>query len=293
MTGDENKNHKLNELKIKRESLGLSLKDIFHRTRININYLQAIENEEFNLLPEPVYTKNFIKTYARALGIDAKDLIARYDAYLESLKILDDAVLREGEESESFLRDVVDRYRGFLTIILIATAITAVFWLVSAQYRSVQKARDERASLQERITIASDEEQSREEEKTSFVRPDSTKALHAAQSEGSETSVGTDGAALPADQKGSRILEGERPAFDDERETDLLVIQAVEETWLKIKIDQEPSFQIVLKPGQKAQYRASAVDMDIGNAGGVVIRFKGKKVENLGPSGQAIHLRLP
>jgi len=33
--------------------------------------------------------------------------------------------------------------------------------------------------------------------------------------------------------------------------------------------------------------------MDIGNAGGVRIQFDGKTIENLGKSGQVIHLRLP
>jgi hypothetical protein len=49
----------------------------------------------------------------------------------------------------------------------------------------------------------------------------------------------------------------------------------------------------VLKPGQKAEYKASIADMDIGNAGGVVIQFRGKTMENLGEPGEVIRLRLP
>jgi len=33
--------------------------------------------------------------------------------------------------------------------------------------------------------------------------------------------------------------------------------------------------------------------MDIGNAGGIKIKFRGKEIENLGKSGQVVRLRLP
>jgi hypothetical protein len=33
--------------------------------------------------------------------------------------------------------------------------------------------------------------------------------------------------------------------------------------------------------------------MDIGNAGGIKMKYKGKVIENLGKSGQVIHLQLP
>ena len=74
------------ELKATREALGLSLADLFQRTRISVAYLQAIENNDFHLLPVPVYTKNFIKTYASALGIDSKPILINYEDYLNSRK---------------------------------------------------------------------------------------------------------------------------------------------------------------------------------------------------------------
>ena len=72
------------ELKATREALGLSLEDVFNQTRVRVVYLQAIENKEFHLLPVPVYTKNFIKIYARALGIDGEPIIKDYENYLNS-----------------------------------------------------------------------------------------------------------------------------------------------------------------------------------------------------------------
>ncbi|MDD5343317.1 MAG: DUF4115 domain-containing protein, partial [Smithella sp.] len=79
----------------------------------------------------------------------------------------------------------------------------------------------------------------------------------------------------------------------NDKEAGLLIISAIEETWIRIKADQNPSFQVLLKAGEKFERKAASFDMDIGNAGGIKIQFKGKNMENLGKSGQVVHLRLP
>ena len=88
------------ELKEKREALGLSLADVFRRTRISVAYLQAIENNDFQLLPVSVYTKNFIRTYARALGVDSEPIIANYENYLNSRKSIQTQPPRNASEKK-------------------------------------------------------------------------------------------------------------------------------------------------------------------------------------------------
>jgi hypothetical protein len=73
---------------------------------------------------------------------------------------------------------------------------------------------------------------------------------------------------------------------------DILVIRAIEETWLRIKIDHNPPFQVLLKPGEKIERKGAGFELDIGNAGGITIQFKGKFIENVGNSGQVIHMKL-
>ena len=62
---------------------------------------------------------------------------------------------------------------------------------------------------------------------------------------------------------------------------------------MRVKADQNPSFQILLKPGEKFERKAVNFDMYIGNAGGIKIQFKGKDIEDMGKTGDVIHLRLP
>ena len=55
-------------LRQKREDLGLSLKEIYLRTRIRPQFLEGIEKGEYSAFPSPVYTRGFIRTYLKQLG---------------------------------------------------------------------------------------------------------------------------------------------------------------------------------------------------------------------------------
>lgn len=56
-------------LKRVREEKNISLEEISEATKIRVKYLQAIENEQFELLPGAVYAKGFVNTYIRYLNI--------------------------------------------------------------------------------------------------------------------------------------------------------------------------------------------------------------------------------
>ena len=64
-----------------REKKGITLEDIVKRTKLQKSYIEAIENGNFNVLPE-VYIKLFLKTYANFLDLDAKDILKSYNEYI-------------------------------------------------------------------------------------------------------------------------------------------------------------------------------------------------------------------
>jgi cytoskeletal protein RodZ len=66
------------KLKSARESQGLSLRQIYERTKIPINHLQAIDTGQPDDLPEPVYVAGFIKRYAECIGLDGQVLADEY-----------------------------------------------------------------------------------------------------------------------------------------------------------------------------------------------------------------------
>lgn len=66
------------ELRAHRESSGMSFEELFERTRINPEYLRAIESGNFDILPE-VYVRLFVKKYAQEVGLDVEETLAKYE----------------------------------------------------------------------------------------------------------------------------------------------------------------------------------------------------------------------
>lgn len=58
-----------------REARGLTLEDAERDTRISRRYLQALENEEFDVIPAPVYARGFLRSYSQYLGLDPQKML--------------------------------------------------------------------------------------------------------------------------------------------------------------------------------------------------------------------------
>ena len=56
----------------------IDITDMEVRTKIRAKYLRALENEEWDLLPGPTYVRSFLRTYAEALGLDARMVVEEY-----------------------------------------------------------------------------------------------------------------------------------------------------------------------------------------------------------------------
>ena len=61
-------------LEKKRLEKGLSLKEVEQATKIRTRYLEGLEREDPTVLPDPVYARGFLKTYANFLGLDGEQL---------------------------------------------------------------------------------------------------------------------------------------------------------------------------------------------------------------------------
>ena len=69
------------KLKETRENMGLSLSDVEEATKIRKKYLQALENEDFEALPEKTYTRGFIKSYCKYLHLDPTEMLEEIDSH--------------------------------------------------------------------------------------------------------------------------------------------------------------------------------------------------------------------
>jgi flagellar biosynthesis protein FlhG len=70
-----------------RESQRVTLHEVHQRTKITMQFLKAIEDDDFTRLPEVVYTSGFLREFARYLKLDAQQVsrtyVSRYKRYLD------------------------------------------------------------------------------------------------------------------------------------------------------------------------------------------------------------------
>jgi cytoskeleton protein RodZ len=113
-----------------RKAAGLELKDIAEKTFIKLNYLEAIEKNNFAVLPNASYAKAYISNYAKLLGVNPRPLLAilRRD-YQESAK--GRLLPRE------FLRDSFRKANLFSPVRLTLLFIASVF-LIFLSYATWQ-----------------------------------------------------------------------------------------------------------------------------------------------------------
>ena len=274
------------DLKTARKARGLSLSDIFQATRVSMINLQALENGDFKALPPPVYTRNFIRKYARAVGADEKPLLKRYEAYLESQN-----PPREEPGVQKPWPEASRRYRflfGSLAAVIVAGILVYAFILYDQSDRTISPAQPSGSPPAEQVIP----EPAVPIEPVDPAKPTAADTAPA-------RDKGTTPPPAPATAPGSAPVTV-KPAIPPpvaaagSGETLHLVIEARELSWLRITEGRNPSYQVLLKPGERIERTAADLFLlDIGNAGGVNLTFQGKPLGSLGKQGQVIHLRLP
>jgi cytoskeleton protein RodZ len=112
----------------------IDMSEVETRTKIRARYLRAIENEEWDLLPGPVYAKSFLRTYGDYLGLDSRMLVEEYKRRYEgpsdhepSRPVASLARERERERTGGFRGP---RLPQWTPVALVLAAIVVVLYLV-------------------------------------------------------------------------------------------------------------------------------------------------------------------
>ncbi|MFH1488124.1 MAG: helix-turn-helix domain-containing protein, partial [Pseudomonadota bacterium] len=67
-------------LRAQRENKGLTQDQVAEITRLRKHIIKDLEEENWDQLPAPVFVKGFIRSYAKTLGLNEKDILDRYYA---------------------------------------------------------------------------------------------------------------------------------------------------------------------------------------------------------------------
>src|SRR5215813_4003641 len=71
------------QLKQSREEKGISLHEIAESTHIGVRFLDAIENDVYDILPGGVFNRAFVRKFAREVGFDEEQAVKLYEEQLE------------------------------------------------------------------------------------------------------------------------------------------------------------------------------------------------------------------
>ncbi|MCX5717304.1 MAG: DUF4115 domain-containing protein [Nitrospirae bacterium] len=243
-------------LKKKREELGYNLKEIAKALRIRSDYLKAIEEGTFEKLPVAVYTKGYIREYAKFLKADAEIVIK---AYIEKIT---PPVIDPITPAENTVKEEKAAHRYSVTAITLSAVAVAALLTVLSLFVFVS-----------------------EEPKT--LLPEKRSPTPAALQPGSQVQekentgkAKTEVAANP---------QGEKTAREHSLE-----ILASDKTWILATIDNTQTKELLLNKGESAKLSAKdGFSLKIGNAGGIKLIFDGNDMGVPGENGKVITLNLP
>jgi hypothetical protein len=113
----------------------IDISEVEAQTKIRAKYLRAIENEDWDLLPGPVYAKSFLRTYGDFLGLDTRMLIDEFRRNYER------PTDHEPRPSTSIARERERRRRGprfppWAPIVLVVAVILGVLYAVGSATQS-------------------------------------------------------------------------------------------------------------------------------------------------------------
>lgn len=107
------------QLRKARLKKGVSLQQMAAKTRIDLKFLEAIDNGNFGFLPE-LYVKAFIRQYAKSIDLDEQEVIKKFDDARagkfieddESKSLLEKKVEIKSSQPETAKDKIVQVYNG-------------------------------------------------------------------------------------------------------------------------------------------------------------------------------------
>lgn len=295
-------------LKEKRQALGKDLQEFADATRIRASYLRAIEEGCFDSLPVPVYTRGYIRDYARALGVDPAPVLAAYEKHLHgpekaevdmpSVPALCDfpAAAAEAEASapEAPARSVtltvereiqLEEHKAGgrslkLSLIFFMILITVGGFVLYQMYGT--------GGNQSMKQIVPD-----------VILKEPAKPAELQQRAAETSPAPASGTAAPSVTASERTPESSRPSPTVSPATSagkkhVLSLNAVEKVWVQVILDKADKKEMLLNPGDAVRFEAAdSFRLWIGNAAGLKLSLDGKEVAHGGKPGQSLRLVLP
>jgi len=255
------------ELSHARERLALSLTELAYRTKISEATLLAIERNDLKALPGGIYTRGFLRAYAREVGCDPEEIVARYRTQFaeegESSRLHGPStpsltVRCESGQVHSASVDAMDRRDArakLIGTVMVLLVGGLLYFLLDRSMHATKR------WYPEPIAVAA---------------PQSRPAVETA----TLVAVGTDGPSAGT------------ASIDEQLNALRLDIQARALCWLSGTADGQRVIYRLLNAGERLQIEAKDVVLRVGDAANLDFTINGVAGRPLGPAGQAVTIHL-
>jgi cytoskeleton protein RodZ len=301
-------------LRSAREVTGLTLSQLSETTRINVDFLGALEDGEFQRLPSPVFGRGFLRSICKALGLDPKDYIAAFDeavrsngteAKPSSLKItttegVSGVRLRsESKSDRNFLGAAVPTFKALgqlpigtlIGVCLVAVAIPTSLWLIGRPSETTSSSSDKTAQLAE--TSAAEENAAPTQEVVSQEETSQSEAVAASdlsQPENTQAETKTESVASSPTSSETTTSAVNLQAESGSNKKQRLDITVKETVKIKLNFDNAAWDTKELQPGNYEFLFNENAQLLVLDAAAVDIKFNGRSLGNLGNKGRVRRL---
>ena len=107
-----------------RNSKGLSVKEVAGRLCLSVARIEALEIDNYTLLPEATFTRGYIKSYAQLVGLDPELVLSFYPGSGESIENPQKMVV---EVAAPVARDGVG-WLGLFAVLIVIVVIAFIVW---------------------------------------------------------------------------------------------------------------------------------------------------------------------
>ncbi len=291
-----------------RETKGLTIDEVASKTRIRSDFVKALEEGNFAKLPDQVFARGFVRSYARSLGLDEEDAIHRFvqsaGAFYDKQEERERLKVRQAEEDRRRKAN-----RKAVGVAIGVAVVTLVVLLSREQSSVVIRRADSDAPPTATKKVPPQPKDERDRPPPAQVPPLSATAPSGKSDEQAKGQSSSEGSGTTADA-GAPVGEGAATAEPEAASVPaigaegplaglslgsavggdgslVLDLEATELSWVVVQTDGGSPQEALLRPGEKARWKAQdQFTLTLGNAGGVRAELNGKPQKPFGPSGK-------
>ncbi len=273
-----------------REQRGVTIQQVAATTKISARFLEALERNDESKLPGGIFSRSFVRAYAREVGLDPEDTVRRFvDAFPPDSEDAEPAAASRAMDEETYEsgRRAARILLRVLGVVIVGTAAVLVYWKLQQRSPAAPTpAVAEPPAVSSPLPAAPLVPAPAPEIPPATSAPASVPA--AAETPGVVPAAADSGASASAT---SQALpdSGDEAVTGPEAAPLNVSIFAAEACWLSLSVDGRKVIGRNLEPGERVQFRArAAITMVAGNAGALTVTINGKPAKPLGDRGEVV-----